>query len=455
MSATTPSASQATRGHRGIAYTLAVVATLLAFLSIFAIWANRQLLNTDNWANTSSQLLEDKHIRTAVAGIMVDQLYANVDVTARVREALPRRAQPLAGAAAGALRNAANQAAIQLLQRPRVQAAWENANRRMHKVALKIVNGEGKSVSTNNGVVALDIGSLVQQLANTSGVGGTLAGKLKPGQAKIVLFKSSQLRTVQDIVSAMRPLAILLLALAIGLYAAAIALGRPRRREMLRAAGFGLIIAGGLALVARSVGGNAVVSSLAKTDAAKPAVESVWRIGTSLLSEAATAAIGYGVVIVFAAWLAGTTNAAVATRRALAPYLRDPGYAYGGLAVIVLLVLLWGPTPATRHFLPAVLLIALAAVGVEALRRQTEREFPDAVRVPFGESLRNTYARVRAKPAAAASAGNGAAAPEAVLVDDSLAQLERLADLRDRGVLTDDEFAAEKRAILRPSVAAQ
>ena len=30
------------------------------------------------------------------------------------------------------------------------------------------------------------------------------------------------------------------------------------------------------------------------------------------------------------------------------------------------------------------------------------------------------------------------------------AKLERLASLRDRGVLTDEEFAAEKAALLRP-----
>ena len=36
---------------------------------------------------------------------------------------------------------------------------------------------------------------------------------------------------------------------------------------------------------------------------------------------------------------------AVSARRALAPYLREPRFAYGGFAAIVLLVLWWGPTP--------------------------------------------------------------------------------------------------------------
>jgi hypothetical protein len=43
-------------------------------------------------------------------------------------------------------------------------------------------------------------------------------------------------------------------------------------------------------------------------------------------------------VIVLAAWLAGPTRWATSIRRALTPYLRQPGYAYGGLATLLLLV---------------------------------------------------------------------------------------------------------------------
>ena len=34
-------------------------------------------------------------------------------------------------------------------------------------------------------------------------------------------------------------------------------------------------------------------------------------------------------------------------------------------------------------------------------------------------------------------------------MDDELAQLEKLADLKERGVLSDEEFAEQKRRILR------
>jgi nitrate reductase gamma subunit len=52
-----------TRAHHRLSLVLVVVASVFAFLSLFALWANRQFLNTDNWTESSSQLLENKEIR--------------------------------------------------------------------------------------------------------------------------------------------------------------------------------------------------------------------------------------------------------------------------------------------------------------------------------------------------------------------------------------------------------
>ena len=53
MAATTERAPKA--GHPKIVAVLVGFATLIAFVAIFSIWANRQALNTDNWVNTSEQ----------------------------------------------------------------------------------------------------------------------------------------------------------------------------------------------------------------------------------------------------------------------------------------------------------------------------------------------------------------------------------------------------------------
>ena len=55
------------RRHRILIGTLFALATIIGIVAVLAVWANRQALNTDNETNTSSQLLADKQIQTAVA----------------------------------------------------------------------------------------------------------------------------------------------------------------------------------------------------------------------------------------------------------------------------------------------------------------------------------------------------------------------------------------------------
>ena len=364
--------------RRRTALALIFVASLLAFLSLPAVWLDRQALNTDNWADTSSELLDDEAIRTQVASYLVEQIYANVDVQAELAAALPPRAKPVAGFAAGGLQQLADTGVKDLLGRPRPQQAWESANRRAHALLLRVLDGGGDAVSTTGGDVTLDLRALLSQSADRFGIGGRLEDRLPPDAGQIVILESNQLATAQDAADLLETAAIVLVVLALLLFALAVFLAQGWRREALRACGFGLIAAGVAALVARSVAGDYVVDALATTDAVRPAAEATWTIGTSLLDQAATATVWYGVVIVLVAWLAGPTPLATAVRRLQAPFLREPRYAWGGLAAIVLLLIAWEPTPATHSPLAMLLLIALFALGVEALRRQTAREFPHA-----------------------------------------------------------------------------
>jgi len=366
------------RPHRRAALTLIVIASVIGFLAIFAVWANRQLLDTDNWTETSSELLEDEAIRGQVAGFLTDELYANVDVEQRLRAVLPPQAAPLAGPAAGGLKQLAEKGTNALLARPVPQRLWEEANRRAHRRLLAVLEGGGDGVSTSNGEVKLDLKSLLGQAQSRVGVGGRAAGALPEGAAEITVLKSGQLSAAQDVVKALKAIAWVLLLLTLGLFALAVYLARGWRREALRAVGFGFLTMGVGALIARELAGGQVVEALATTAAVKPAIESTWSISTSLLAQAAVACVAYGVVIVAAAWLAGPTDVAVRVRGRLAPWLREPRIAYGAVAVIMLLLVAWGPTPAFRRPLAVVLLAALLFFGMKALRRQTALEHPAA-----------------------------------------------------------------------------
>jgi Short C-terminal domain len=435
--------------RRRLPLVLVLVASVLAFLVIFALWANRQLLDTDNWTETSSELLENDDVREQVSIFLVDQLYANVDVQARLEEALPPRADALAGPAANGLRDLAQRGIDGLLERPRAQELWEQANRLAHQRLLDAVeDDDDEVVSTAGGDVTLDLKALLGQTQDRLGVGGRAEERIPEDAAQVTILHSDELELGQDVVRYLKAIAFVLVVLALGLFALAVYLARGRRRETLRACGIGLVAAGAAVLVVRSLAGDAVVDAVATTEAVRPAAEATWSISTSLLVEAASAAILYGVIVVLAAWIAGPTSWAVGFRRALAPYLREPRYAYGALTVMVLLLLAWGPTPATRRFLPALLLIGLLVAGVEALRRQTMREHPEASLEESGRRMRERLSavggRVRGGPARLRREG----------ADGRLDELERIATLRDSGVLDASEFEREKARILGTTPAA-
>jgi hypothetical protein len=445
-----PSDERLSRGRRYAVRAALVAATILAVLAILAVFANRQVLDADNWANTSDAMLENQAIRTQVSATLVDQVYTYVDVTGEVAKALPPRLQPLAGPAANALRELAQRRMLRLLDRPRVQQAWKEANRLTAQQFINIAEGNSKAITREGNAVVLNLRTILVELVDRLGLPRALANKIPPDAGRITIMSSSQVGTLQNGVNALRGLALVLPFLAIGLLALAVYLAEGRRRRTLLFAGIDLVLAGAIVLVARNVVGSAVVGSLAKTEAAKPAADAAWSIGTAMLQDVAQATIVIGIPVIVAAWLAGPMRPAVALRRASAPWLRDrPGLVFAVAGVLVLLVVLWGPIPATRKVVPVLIMIGLVALGVQALRRQTAEEFPEATAGAARASVRE--AAGRAQHAVFGARGSTAGAASATSTG-RVEQLERLARLHDTGALTDDEYATEKTAVLADGV---
>jgi hypothetical protein len=424
-------------GHPRIVTALLVVATLIAFLAIFSIWVNRQALNTDNWVNTSGKLLRNDEIRTQLSNYLADELFANVDVQAELEKTFPPRLAPLAGPAAGALHQLAPQVAERALATSQAESVWRDANRAAHETLLKILNDEGSAISTGNGEVTLDLGSLVSESGGQLGIAGKLASKVPADAGRLTILKSDQLSMAQDASSVVRHLPIVLTLLALLLYGLAVYLAGPRRRRALRSVGFGFIVAGVLALLLRRIGEGSVTDALASDEAVKPAIEAAWDIGTSLLVTVAVSAISFGILVVVAAWIAGPTRIATSLREEAAPYLRERrGTTYAVVGLVFLILVLWAPVVAFHKPIGLLLLAALMALGTEMLRRQTAAEFPDAQFGGLGERLRATAPRrVEAQPPAPA-------APSKV------EELERLSALKAGGSLSDEEFEAAKSEIL-------
>jgi hypothetical protein len=352
--------------------------TVLAVLAIFAVWANRQLLNPNNWANTSAQLLQNAAVRDATSNYLVNQLYANVDVAGELKAKLPTQLQPLAGPIAGGLRNVASTAAQKALAAPRVQDVWKQANKAADQTLVNIVNGGKGAVQINGGEVSLNLAAIVADITNRLGL-PDLSSKLPPSVANLTILKSNQIKLVQDVGKALKGLALLLTIIVPLLYALTIWLARGYRRRTLMNVGIAIVFAGVLVFLARTVIVSQVTDSLVKTDSVRPAANAVISIATSMLSQIAGAFVVVGVPLIAAAWFAGPARLAVRGRRAIAPFLRDqPGWTFGIVAVIMALIFIWQPIPATGTPVGIIVFLALAFVGTALLRRETAEEFPDA-----------------------------------------------------------------------------
>ena len=70
---------------------LVVLASVLTFLALFATWIDQQVFDTDEWTETSTELLADDEIRNALSVYLTDELFKNVDVVAELEALLPPR----------------------------------------------------------------------------------------------------------------------------------------------------------------------------------------------------------------------------------------------------------------------------------------------------------------------------------------------------------------------------
>jgi hypothetical protein len=177
-------------------------------------------------------------------------------------------------------------------------------------------------------------------------------------------------------VKGVRVLSTGLLVLVLALFALAVYLARGERRQTLRNIGFAFVLVGLTVLVVRRVTGNEVVDALASPQG-EDAGQQAWLIGSEILSQLGWAAILYGAIVVAGSIFAGPTAAATRVRGRVAPVLNErPVIAWAAVGAVFLLLVLWGGTHALRTWWGILLLGALLAIGIVALRHQTQREFP-------------------------------------------------------------------------------
>ena len=358
---------------RGLAVTaLLVLATLLTTAFGFGLWAKRQALDTDNWVDTSSALLEDDEIRQAVGLFIIDRLYQSDEVQARLEQVLPPRLVQLAKPAAAGLKQLAQRNAGRVLGTDAALQAWETANRTAHETLLRIIESEAAKEG-----VSLNLKDLFEQMATATGLPASAVDRLPPEVSSLQVAGPGQVETARNLLDTFKTLVWVLLGLSVATFAGAIALSPDRRRTVLTIGGC-LIFVGIALLAIRRLSGSFVVDALADAPNAHAVADDVWSISTSLLVDVAEGGMLFGLFLVLGAWLQGEGRRATALRRTSAYSLRvHPGVVRGALGAGILLLIIWGPVPWTQKVWGIAIFAVLAYLWLEWTRRQTLAQFPD------------------------------------------------------------------------------
>ena len=179
VAATTAPAKPLSRKRRIVVWTLVVLASILALVSILTTWVNRQMLDNTAWNKATTQVIQDPKVQSAIATYTINQLYSNVNVGQALADRLPKNLKQLGPPLAGALEQPATQGVALLLQRPRVQQLFIRASTIAHEKLVNVLeNKTGFGISTGSGVVTLDVHQMIVEVGTELGLPQSALAKL-------------------------------------------------------------------------------------------------------------------------------------------------------------------------------------------------------------------------------------------------------------------------------------
>jgi hypothetical protein len=253
------------RIRRSVVGLLVALSCLLVLLSTTEVWAHRTLLNTGAFVGTVSPVFKNPAVTSAVAVRATDQLFTELNVQARLRDALPPKASFAAAPVANATKGFVAGQLANVMASPQFQAVWTATLTSMHQLLVAVLRGQHTAaVSTSGGYIVLNTVPLINQaLGKVSGLASNLTGKPvtlptitsadPPQQAvnklskalgvtlpsdfgQITLVKSSGLTEIQRGVKAFDRFTLVLPLVTIVLIALSLWLSVNRRRTLLQLA---------------------------------------------------------------------------------------------------------------------------------------------------------------------------------------------------------------------------
>jgi hypothetical protein len=366
------------RARSIFSWVLIVLACLLAVVSVVAVYARNELLNTDTFVATIAPLAKDAAVQTVVATKVSEAVVAKGDIEQRVKDALPAKADFLAAPIATGVQTLSYQATLKVVQSSQFQKLWDTAVRASHaQVDTLLTGGTEGAVSTANGQVTVNLSTVETEVKKRLSAKGLTFINSVPNYsgAPVVLFQSQELLKLQRTVRLLNKLVLLLPILALFSFAGAVALALDRRKGVVRASG-GLALSMALLLTVANVARNQYLNSLVPGQVRNARTAVIDTVDAPLL-DSVRAVLIVSVVILVVALIAGNrqVQAWVTSKErpswltsgpvhdAVAAHRR--AYQWAVLALGLAVLVLWSSP--TVFVAVVVVLVTLAAVGLVGL----------------------------------------------------------------------------------------
>lgn len=372
------------RWRRALVAIFVIVSVVLVPLAGLSIWVRNLVLDTNHYVDTVAPLAHNRAITDLVAERATNRLFQQVDVEAQAKDALPERAQFLAGPISSGVQTFTHDAAQRVLATEQFATVWKEANRRAHTQVVKLLTGEGKNIAVKNDKVVLDLSAVIdEEVKRLDQRGVTVFDSVakKQKNLQVELFDAGQLKKARSAVHLLDRLRIVLVVLVFVLLGAALALSGNRRRTLMRWA-LGLVIAMAVTAALLALGRSAYLSVAKNHDAAGAAFDILVRY----LRNGIRTIAALGIIVALAAFLSGPSRVAVRIREGAKSLVGgagrkadEAGWTPGpvgiwvaahkvalrvaGVAVAFLVLFLWSsPRPLTLLVLALLLLVYLAAI---------------------------------------------------------------------------------------------
>ncbi len=167
------------RFRRGVVGILVALTCILVVLSTMVVWAHRTVLNTDTFVGTVGPVFQHPEVDSAVAARATDQLFTQLQLQTRLKEALPDKVSFAAVPITGATKSYVTDQLATVLGSDRFQTIWIKTLTSTHETVVAVLRGQkSATVSTANGYIVLNTVPVINKaLGSVSGLASNLTGK--------------------------------------------------------------------------------------------------------------------------------------------------------------------------------------------------------------------------------------------------------------------------------------